>query len=406
MDDFRNPKELQTLRTPPSKHRRHVRYCAYEFDCLLDSSAVDSKTWNRIAKLIVWNYQSFDGFVILHGTDTMAYTSSALSFMLRDLGKSVVITGSQAAMAELGTDATDNLLGALIIAGTCSKITNLCVILQDLGHFTIPEVTLFFNYQLYRGNRATKVSASDFAAFASPNHLPLATVSSVGARVFWRLVHRPTGIRPLTLSADLNTSQVACIRMFPGIQASMLSAVLTAPNLRGLVLETFGAGNAPKGHDDAITRVLTEAVDRGVIIVNVTQCLSGNVGPFYAPATALQRAGVVLGYDMTTEAALTKLAFLLSQRGNTLEGVAKEMTQNLAGELTDTIETEFHHPEEVDMTPKRAVLMALKYAIEDGDSDACKAIMKKDERIGLNDVDEQGNTPLVSFYDFKDKLLY
>lgn len=176
----------------------------------------------------------------------------------------------------------------------------------------------------------------------------------------------------------------------------MLSAVLTAPNLRGLVLETFGAGNAPKGHNDAITRVLGDAVDRGVVIVNVTQCLSGNVGPLYAPATALQRVGVVLGFDMTTEAALTKLAFLLSHAGATPERVACDMTRDLAGELTGVTETEFRHPDEVDMTPKRATLLALRFAIEDGDLVTYRALMGREDKVGVSDVDEEGCTPLVS----------
>lgn len=177
----------------------------------------------------------------------------------------------------------------------------------------------------------------------------------------------------------------------------MLHAILVAPNLRGLVLETFGAGNAPKGRGDSITKALSDAVSRGIVIVNVTQCLSGNVGPFYAPATVLRRAGVVLGYDMTTEAALTKLAYLLSQEQNGPADVAREMARDLRGEMTEQMATEFRHPDEIDMKPKRVTLMALKCAIEDGDLESYKALSKDWKKVGLSDTDEVGDTILVSW---------
>lgn len=258
-------------------------------------------------------------------------------------------------------------------------------------------MTLYFNYNLFRGNRSTKVSATDFGAFGSPNHLPLATVSSAGARVYWRLVHRPHTVRPVTLSRGLDTAQVACLRLFPGMQASMLRAVLNAPGLHGLILETFGAGNAPRGKDDELIKELAAAVKQGIVIVNVTQCLSGNVGPLYAPAVSMQRIGVVLGFDMTTEAALTKLAYLLSlEEGKDPSWVAHEMTHNLRGELTEQETTEFRHPNEVEVTPKRAHVEALKLAIEDGSFDVYRMLMRHQERVGLHDVDDDGNTPLVS----------
>ena len=247
----------RSLRTPLSQYERHIRYAVLEFDELLDSSSVDARGWTLIAQTIFRNYRLFDAFVVLHGTDSLAYTSSALSFMLQNLGKPVILTGSQASMLELQNDATDNLLGSLIIA----------------GHFMIPEVCLFFNYKLFRGNRATKVSADEFSAFASPNYPPLATITSSKTNVFWNLIHRPTRIKQFSVQANLDTAHVACLSIFPGIKPAMVEAVLKVPGLRGLVLETFGAGNAPGGPDSAMTRILTEAVQRGIVIINITQCL-------------------------------------------------------------------------------------------------------------------------------------
>lgn len=249
-------KRFPTLRTPLSTYDARVRYAVYEFEVLLDSSSIDAKGWAQIARVIYWNYTLFDGFVVLHGTDSLAYTSSALSFMLHNLGKPVVLTGSQAPMLELQNDATDNLLGSLVVA----------------GHFMIPEVCLYFNYNLFRGNRATKVAASDFAAFASPNCPPLAVTTSMRTHVKWDLVYKPTNIGHFSIRTNLDTTHVACLRIFPGIKPEMVDAVLRLPELRGLVLETFGAGNAPGGQDNAMTKVLADAINRGIVIVNVTQC--------------------------------------------------------------------------------------------------------------------------------------
>ena len=249
-------KNLRSLRTPISAYKRHVRYVVLEFDELLDSSSIDAKGWTEIAQTIFRNYRLFDGFVVLHGTDSLAYTCSALSFMLQNLGKPVILTGSQAPMLELQNDATDNLLGSLIIA----------------GHFMIPEVCLFFNYKLFRGNRATKVSASSFDAFASPNFPLLATITSSRTLVSWDLVHRPTHIKPFSIQTGSHTAHVACLRVFPGIKPEMVEAVLKLEKLRGLVLESFGSGNAPGGPDGSMTKVIAAAVKRGIVIVNISQC--------------------------------------------------------------------------------------------------------------------------------------
>lgn len=245
-----------SLRTPQTAYGRRVRYTVFEFDELLDSSSIDAKGWAQIAETVKQNYVHFDGFVVLHGTDSLAYTCSALSFMLQNLGKPVVLTGSQAPMLELQNDATDNLLGSLVVA----------------SHFMIPEVCLYFNNRLFRGNRASKVSASDFAAFASPNCPPLAVTTSMRTNVNWELVNRPNNIEHFNIQTNLDTTHVACLRIFPGIKPEMVDAVLRLDGLRGLVLETFGAGNAPHGQDNAMTKVLADAIKRGIVIVNVTQC--------------------------------------------------------------------------------------------------------------------------------------
>ena len=176
--------------------------------------------------------------------------------MLYNLGKPVILTGSQAPMLELQNDATDNLLGSLIIA----------------GHFMIPEVCLFFNHKLLRGNRATKTSASQFDAFSSPNHGPLATITSVKTEVAWNLVFRSADIHPFRIQTKLETA-VACLRIFPGIRPEMVDGVLKLEGLRGLVLETFGAGNAPAGADSRMTKVIADGINRGLVIVNVSQCI-------------------------------------------------------------------------------------------------------------------------------------
>lgn len=223
MTDHDGSASLPSLRTPKSIHDKHVRYTVLEFDALLDSSSINADGWTEIAQSIFRNYRLFDGFIVLHGTDSMAYTCSALSFMLQHLGKSVILTGSQVPMLELQNDATDNLLGSLILA----------------GHFMIPEVCLYFHNALYRGCRATKVSASDFAASASSNFLPLATLTSLKTNISWHLVHRPTHIEPFSVQINRDIGHVACLRIFPGIQPAMVDAVLKVSGLKGLVLETL-----------------------------------------------------------------------------------------------------------------------------------------------------------------------
>ncbi|KAF2768066.1 lysophospholipase [Teratosphaeria nubilosa] len=368
---------LKSLRTPKSLYGRRVQYAVLEFQTLLDSSSIDAKGWTQIAVAIERNYSLFDAFVILHGTDSLAYTSSALSFMLSDLGKPVILTGSQAPIHELQSDATDNLLGSLILA----------------GHFLIPEVCLFFNHKLFRGNRTTKVSADQFAAFASPNCAPLATITSSHIHVAWDAIYRPTELKALSLQTNLHLAYVACLRIFPGIKPEMVDAVIRVPGLRGLVLETFGAGNAPSGPDNALINIFTEAVQRGIVIVNITQCLTGSVSATYAPAQILGKAGIVAGNDMTTEAALTKLSYLMALPDISPADVVKLMGKSIRGELTERSKVSFTSGDTA-LSHKHELLSRLSYAIAGGDLAQVREVMSHAPEYLLNESDYSGNTPL------------
>ncbi|KAK0673997.1 putative L-asparaginase [Cercophora samala] len=379
---------LPSLRTPTSAYSKHIRYSILEFSPLLDSSSIASAGWTDIALTIQQNYQHFDGFVILHGTDSLAYTASALSFMLSDLGKPVILTGSQASIFALQSDAVDNLLGSLIIAGT----------------FTIPEVCLFFHHTLFRGNRTTKVSASSFEAFDSPNSDALAKVTSLGVDVNWGLVRRPTRIAKFNVTKTLDTTHVASLRIFPGIWPQLVDSVLRVPDLRGLVLETFGMGNAPGGVDGHLTKAIKQAVERGIVIVNVSQCTNGFVSPLYAPGTALGRAGVVFGGDLTTEAALTKLSYLLALKDRGAIGaeeVRGMMEKSLRGEMTEMRAAIFVHPAGViendgvgKITAAESAFTALGYAISNGDLRTVRELLEGDEfnHQLLKKADYAGNT--------------
>ncbi|KAI0397060.1 L-asparaginase [Xylariaceae sp. FL0594] len=374
------PVMIPSLRTPPSSYSRHIRYAAIEFSPLLDSSSISSDGWTSIASTIRANYLLYDGFVVLHGTDSLAYSASALSFMLTDLGKPVILTGSQASIFALQSDAVDNLLGSLIIAGT----------------FVIPEVCLFFHHKLFRGNRCHKVSARAFEAFASPNCDPLARVTSLGVDVNWGLVLRPTKIARFDVTPHLDTAHVAALRIFPGIKPEMVDGVLRVPQLRGLILETFGMGNAPEGVDGSLTRVIKSAVDRGIVVVNVSQCMSGFVSPLYAPGFTLGKAGVVFGYDLTSEAALTKLSYLLALPGLSVDEVRRRMSTPLRGEMTAPANPSFTHPhgsldDDLDfsvmpsgtksprpLSPGEAAFAGLGYAIQAGDLRSVAEILDGD----------------------------
>ncbi|XP_030299360.1 60 kDa lysophospholipase isoform X3 [Sparus aurata] len=297
-----------------SKDNKRIIYTVIEYNPLLDSSNMTTEDWGRIGKDIEKNYENFDGFVILHGTDTMAYTASALSFMCEHLGKPIILTGSQVPIYEMRNDGRDNLLGALLIA----------------GQFVIPEVCLYFYNKLYRGNRVTKVDTGSFNAFNSPNLAPLA-IAEVDITINWDTVWRANTTAKFQVSTELNRN-VGLLRLFPGITAATVRAFLQPP-MEGVVLETYGSGNAPDNRPDLLEE-LKKATDSGVIIINCTQCLRGTVSASYNTGKVLMDAGLIAGGDMTPEAALSKLSYVLAKKDLDIAAKKKMMSQNLRGEMS------------------------------------------------------------------------
>lgn len=309
--------EEQLSKLPQMRDPTLPDYVICEHSPLLDSSNISAEHWLKIALDISDNYHDYDGFIVLHGTDTMAYSASALSFMLKGLCKPVIFTGSQLPLVELRSDAPSNIINSLLLASNPS----------------LSQVCLCFGNRILRGCRSTKIHANGFNAFSSPNFPDIGKIgSTIEINKNLQLPCRESPSLSLLNFQPPKQPVVGALRLFPGLSSTFIHNILQEP-LQGLVLETFGAGNAPETNASFL-RVIQEACDRGVLIVNITQCLKGMVHPhLYASGNALAHAGVISGCDMTAEAALTKLFFLLSEIKN-LQEQKKLMQTNLRGELT------------------------------------------------------------------------
>ncbi len=294
---------------------------AYTFDPLIDSSDVEPGMWKKLAEIIRDRYNDYDGFVVLHGTDTMAYSASALSFMLDGLAKPVVFTGSQLPVGSLRTDGKENLVSAIEVASAKDAS----------GQAIVPEVAVYFNSQLFRGNRTTKVSASAFDAFRSPN-CPALAEAGISIKYNTAIIRRAqaAGIK-LHINTNLDT-RVAILKIHPGITAQVARNVLLGEGIRAVILETYGSGNAIS--KPWFTDIVRESAGSGRVLLNVTQCLAGDVNmSIYATGKVLQDAGVISGADMTTEAALAKLFCLMGEHADN-EKVKELLEYDLKGEMS------------------------------------------------------------------------
>ncbi len=311
----------QIVEEVPEIRKFAFKIDSYTFDPLIDSSDVEPSLWQSLASLISDRYEDYDGFIILHGTDTMSYSASALSFMLDGLTKPVIFTGSQLPIGVPRTDGKENLILAVEIASA-----------KDIdGHAKVPEVCVCFGSMLMRGNRTSKVNADVFRAFSSPN-FPALAEAGINIRYAEELIRKPLDwYQSLKINSKLDT-RVGILKIHPGITPEVVRYFLYSPETRAVIIETYGSGNAPSGQ--WFVDIVREAVESGKIIVNVTQCLTGTVNMnIYATGKYLEKAGVVNGYDSTTESALAKLFFLMGKSPDN-EWVRQMMARNLKGEIS------------------------------------------------------------------------
>jgi L-asparaginase len=308
----------QIMENVPELERLNCRIKVHSFEDIIDSSNMSPAIWSRLAGLIQKNYDEVDGFVILHGSDTMSYSASALSFMLENLAKPVIFTGSQLPISAIRTDAKENLMTAIELAKA-----------KKNDKVRVPEVCIYFDYKLFRGNRSFKYNSSKFEAFRSPNY-PVLAESGVHLRFSINDIRHPSENTELIVHKEL-VNDVAVLKLYPGISPKVVETIVNS-DVRGIVMETFGAGNTTT--DAWFIDLLKGAIDSGKVIVDISQCKVGTVElGRYETSKQLKDIGVANGYDMTFEAAITKTMFLLSQFDDPKE-IVKWMETDIRGELT------------------------------------------------------------------------